>query len=557
MPFFIKPCADDCPLTEWWMSYPGHRALDYGFLNADPVRTKRIYAAYSGVVVYAYSGGGDNDGWGNRIIVEHAPGIRTTYNHIANGTITVGVGQRVTTGDYLGQKGSTGRATGDHLHWELYIDGERVDPQPYREGLPIPRVSDEAASQPNQRTVKSDDIVKRRVGGPYRSYPEGEPLNPGDVGTFSGWAHGENVDGNDIWYRGYYDETGWFWSGGFVEGANVTGLNEIKFDKPIQGNQRVVGPSGVNGRTGPGTQYPTKAGDDGKIDLAPGDVGNFIGWDNGEKVAIGGIISNVWIQGTSGRWFSLSGFTNQSTNGIPKIAFAGPVIPPPDTETPPPVIEPPLNVDYKSFTPDSDLVSWAGSPNFDFGPRRPEDVLAKGITLHWFGANAKGYTATLDETATFFGSLQGQPLKNGRGTGTSSTYGVGTDGRRLQFVKEAAYHHCDGNAYSNANRVSIEHEAGPNKTPTDALYKASAELVADVARRNKLGKLELGKNIFRHSDIVSTQCPGTLDINRIIDAANLINFPVLTPEPDPEGVFIPKAILYPLWKLLNDIFGKK
>lgn len=566
MPEFIKPCEADAPLTGWWNSYPGHKALDYGFRNPDPVRTKRIYAAYKGVVVSVYSQGGNNLDWGNRIVIEHAPGIRTTYNHMRTGTLTVRVGQTVETGAYLGQMGSTGKVTGDHLHWELYIDGFRVDPQPYREGRPIPRVPEPSVLQPNQRKVLSSDLVKRRVGSPYTSSPEGESLAAGVVGTFSSWTRGQSVNGNDIWFRGFYDEEGYFWSGGFEGGANTAGLPEVQFHKPTTSNQRVVGSLSVNGRVGPGTQYETKAGEDGLISLAPATLGNFVGWDEGEKVTIGGVESNIWIQGTSGRWFAIAGFTNITTDGIPRVTFAGPIVPPKDTTPVTPTPEVPLNNDYKTFSPDSTLAEWAGSPNFDFGPRRPVGTPAVGITLHWFGANAQGVTASLADTATYFGSLQGKPTKNGRGTGTSSTYGVGSDGKRLQFVKEAAYHHCDGDAYSNGHRIAIEHEAGPNKQPTDQLYKASIELVADVARRNNLGKLELGKNVVGHRDVVPTQCPGTLDLQRIIDGANLINFPPTPkpepepepqPEPEPEKVLVDKAALLPLWNFLKGIFGNK
>ena len=57
MPGLFKPAEADCALTAWWMSYAGHRGLDYGWRTADPGRTKRIYAAFSGTVVSVYSGG--------------------------------------------------------------------------------------------------------------------------------------------------------------------------------------------------------------------------------------------------------------------------------------------------------------------------------------------------------------------------------------------------------------------------------------------------------------------------------------------------------------------
>lgn len=103
-----------------------HSGQDYGWASGDVVK-----AAADGVVVSAYGGGGYNGGWGNRIIVEHAPGVRTTYNHLAPGTLTVKAGDRVSAGQKLGIMGTTGKVTGKHLHFELYLAGVRVDPAPY------------------------------------------------------------------------------------------------------------------------------------------------------------------------------------------------------------------------------------------------------------------------------------------------------------------------------------------------------------------------------------------------------------------------------------------
>lgn len=557
--FFAKPCESDSPLTGWWGSYPGHQGLDYGWLNADPSRTKRIYAAYAGVVVSVYALGGNNQDWGNRIIIEHAPGVRTTYNHIRTGTITVRVGQTVPTGYFLGVMGSTGRAAGDHLHWELYIDGIRVDPQPYREGKPIPRVS-EVTLQPNQRKVLASDVANRRVGKPYTDAPIGEPLAPEAIATFSAWTRGESVNGNDIWYRGYYDETGYFWSGGFEGGANTAGLPEVHFTAPIQPNQRVVGSASMRMRSGPWLSFEIVG-----EELPANELGNFIGWARGQKVTVGAIESDIWYQGISRRWVAAAGFTSQSTDGLPEVPA-----PQPDTKPEPPKPTPdpevPLNLDYKSFTADTDLAKWVGSPNFDFGPRRPAGTPAVGITFHWFGANAKGYTSTLSEIDAYFGSTQGKPLKNGRGTGTSSTYGVGATGAISQYVKEEAYHHADGDAFANGNRIAIEIEAGPNKPMSEAAYSAVIKLAADVAKRNNMGKLVLGtdknkSNALGHSSVVATQCPGSVDMQRIVDGANEINFPTPKPDPkpdpDPEKVTVDKAALRPMWEWLKGIFESK
>lgn len=59
----------------------------------------------------------DNTGYGNRIIVNHGRNRLTLYGHLSE--ISVESGQIVTQGSIIGKMGSTGRSTGDHLHFEV------------------------------------------------------------------------------------------------------------------------------------------------------------------------------------------------------------------------------------------------------------------------------------------------------------------------------------------------------------------------------------------------------------------------------------------------------
>jgi murein DD-endopeptidase MepM/ murein hydrolase activator NlpD len=63
---------------------------------------------------------------GNAVLVDHGLGVVTSYLHMS--AINVRTRQRVSRGDLLGQVGSTGLATGPHLHWGLRVNGVRVDP---------------------------------------------------------------------------------------------------------------------------------------------------------------------------------------------------------------------------------------------------------------------------------------------------------------------------------------------------------------------------------------------------------------------------------------------
>jgi murein DD-endopeptidase MepM/ murein hydrolase activator NlpD len=82
-----------------------------------------VLSAAAGRVTYA---GWLAGGWGNLVVVAHADGVRTMYAHLSS--IAVRVGSRVGTGDRLGAVGSTGDATGPHLHFEVRLRGAAVDP---------------------------------------------------------------------------------------------------------------------------------------------------------------------------------------------------------------------------------------------------------------------------------------------------------------------------------------------------------------------------------------------------------------------------------------------
>lgn len=108
-----------------------HRGIDYGYLIADVDTSTRILAAAAGTVLDVYAGTGYNLGWGRRIRVDHGHGAITTYNHMRPGGVLVTPGQKVAADALIGRMGSSGAASGTHLHFELYLNGVRVNPQPY------------------------------------------------------------------------------------------------------------------------------------------------------------------------------------------------------------------------------------------------------------------------------------------------------------------------------------------------------------------------------------------------------------------------------------------
>ena len=88
-------------------------------------RGTAIYSVAPGVVTRS----GTSSGYGRVIEIDHGFGVSTKYAHCT--TLRVRVGERVERGDYIATMGSTGKSTGPHLHFELRIDGNAVDPLKY------------------------------------------------------------------------------------------------------------------------------------------------------------------------------------------------------------------------------------------------------------------------------------------------------------------------------------------------------------------------------------------------------------------------------------------
>lgn len=94
-----------------------HRGTDY---RAD--RGTPVFAAGTGVVTFS----GRRSGYGKCIYIDHGGGVVTRYAHLSR--IEVDEGATIAAADRIGQVGSTGRATGPHLHFEVRVDGRSVDP---------------------------------------------------------------------------------------------------------------------------------------------------------------------------------------------------------------------------------------------------------------------------------------------------------------------------------------------------------------------------------------------------------------------------------------------
>lgn len=130
---------------EYYWPVPGHTKISSGFgMRLHPVfrvnrhhagidigapRGTPVVAANDGqVIVRAY-----NSGYGNYIVIDHGGNQQTLYAHFSR-FCTPKVGDRVTRGQTIGYVGSTGTSTGNHLHFEIRINGTAVDPEPRLRG---------------------------------------------------------------------------------------------------------------------------------------------------------------------------------------------------------------------------------------------------------------------------------------------------------------------------------------------------------------------------------------------------------------------------------------
>jgi len=94
-----------------------HSGLDFSGVLYTPV-----LATGPGVVSFT----GPRAGYGNTIEIDHGKGLKTRYAHLQ--AIAVRPGQRVAVGQRIGGMGSTGRSTGPHLHYEVWVNGRAKNP---------------------------------------------------------------------------------------------------------------------------------------------------------------------------------------------------------------------------------------------------------------------------------------------------------------------------------------------------------------------------------------------------------------------------------------------
>ena len=125
-----------------------HKGIDI----PGPVGTP-IYATADGMIGRAQW----VSGYGKYVEIEHGNAVQTRYGHLS--AMNVVPGQRIRKGDVLGYMGSTGRSTGSHLHYEVRIAGEAINPVAFLS----PLTADTANSN---RLLAANSNVSKAMGGP-------------------------------------------------------------------------------------------------------------------------------------------------------------------------------------------------------------------------------------------------------------------------------------------------------------------------------------------------------------------------------------------------------
>jgi murein DD-endopeptidase MepM/ murein hydrolase activator NlpD len=463
-------------------------------------------------------------GWTVSIDVQNLNGVTTThvYMHLAKGSFKVSVGQSVGAGAALGTLGMSGNATGPCVHFEVrfWQNGEFTTTEP------VAWVRSRLASTaggigsltPTQRVTVA--VTNGRTGPSSKTQLSGEPLQANTVGNFIGWIRGESVSGNNVWFKGTSER--WFWSGGFKDGAKTTGLTDLN---PVPASpDRTVRDFEVNGRSGPGTQFPIKQV------LASGTKGTFDGYATGEKVTIGGTTSDVWFRGSiGGNWFAAAGFTSQAVTGLTLVTN-----PPTSVEpTPPPTLPPttPPPAEYAPVYPGAakGYVAPLGDGVRATNNIQPGVSIIDRFIIH--------HTATKVDQLSYFS------YKNDRSS--CPTWYVRADGTVLEMIRPKMKPASTGPTW-NWRSVSVETQ-NTTTAPTWGISPASrtaiAKAIAWLAEYD--GKTLDGTpvsfkidatHVIGHSTALpGTECPGPeMHVDAIIAEAKAIyaaNHPAPIPTP--------------------------
>ncbi len=112
-------------ITTGYGAYKGHTGADFACAGGTPVLAVKAGKVYKST---AKMRNGKYVSYGEYIIIDHQDGTMTLYAHMQAGSRAVSEGQTVSQGQQIGKVGSTGNSTGNHLHFEVWVNGKHTNP---------------------------------------------------------------------------------------------------------------------------------------------------------------------------------------------------------------------------------------------------------------------------------------------------------------------------------------------------------------------------------------------------------------------------------------------
>ncbi len=138
---FIWPVNGHTNVTYEFGSRNGHQGMD---ISDNTIEGADIIASDGGTISLVYNNCTDNyakdsidvggrcgGGYGNHVIIDHGNGLSSLYAHMKPSSITVNAEDKVKKGQKIGEVGTTGDSNGYHLHFEILLNGIRVNPRSY------------------------------------------------------------------------------------------------------------------------------------------------------------------------------------------------------------------------------------------------------------------------------------------------------------------------------------------------------------------------------------------------------------------------------------------
>lgn len=379
----------------------------------------------------------------------------------------------------------------------------------------------------NQRKVGSGGANGRPT--PATNGNVTQTLSPGTVGDFDGWIAGQNVEGNNVWFRGAHSGD-WFWSGGFEDKGthDLADLRTPEPPTPPVSTARTVGANAANVRSAP-ERGASLVGSE-----APGAVVEMDAWAEGERVEEIG----AWFRRKAGGWMWAGGFTIPSTDGLTRVDT--PTIPNPANPDNPrglPTYEPVYpraKVGIQSplgFTDCEKPVTRSPRTTKGTPPVATSGVIDRFI-IH--------YTDATNDQADYFSHCNDRSV--------APTFYLRTNGETLEFIRPGAKPATTGPEW-NWRSISVETQTltrGPEGRVADVQLEELAQMIAWLAEYD--GKSLDGapvsfkidrQHVISHKEALpGTDCPGqyiTARMDAIVARAQAIydeRHPDPTPGPD-------------------------